>query len=132
VADIEARLHERAEKVITSREVGELVMDHLKRVDQVAYVRFASVYNAFQDVSQFSETVNQLQGLLHQKAKPVVAAVHRPGSRAKTSKCRNKGHPAALTSGGLGPSPCRRNRRCSAGRGVSTHRRCLTMLQARS
>ncbi len=64
VADIEARLHERAEKEITSREVGELVMDHLKRLDQVAYVRFASVYKAFQDVSQFSETVNQLQGLL--------------------------------------------------------------------
>src|SRR5262249_41623671 len=86
VADIEARLHERAEKEITSREVGELVMDHLKRLDQVAYVRFASVYKAFQDVSQFSETVNQLQGLLDQKAKPVVAAVPKPRILAKTKR----------------------------------------------
>ncbi len=59
-------------------------MDHLKRLDQVAYVRFASVYKAFQDVSQFSETVNQLQGLLDQKAKPVVAAVPKPRILAKT------------------------------------------------
>ena len=84
VADIEARLHERAEKEISSREVGELVMDHLKRLDQVAYVRFASVYKAFQDVSQFSETVNQLQGLLDQKAKPVVTAIPKPRILAKT------------------------------------------------
>jgi transcriptional repressor NrdR len=64
VADIEARLHERSDKEIASHEVGEMVMDHLKRLDQVAYVRFASVYRQFEDVSQFSDAVNQLKGLL--------------------------------------------------------------------
>ena len=64
VADIEARLHERSDKEIPSQEVGEMVMDHLKKLDQVAYVRFASVYRQFEDVSQFSDAVNQLKGLL--------------------------------------------------------------------
>jgi transcriptional repressor NrdR len=64
VADIEARLHERSDKEIPSHEVGEMVMDHLKKLDQVAYVRFASVYRQFEDVSQFSDAVNQLKGLL--------------------------------------------------------------------
>ena len=71
VADIEARLHERTDKEIPSHEVGEMVMEHLKRLDQVAYVRFASVYRQFEDVSQFSDAVNQLKGLLKDdKAKP--------------------------------------------------------------
>jgi transcriptional repressor NrdR len=71
VADIEARLHERTDKEIPSHEVGEMVMEHLKKLDQVAYVRFASVYRQFEDVSQFSDTVNQLKGLLKDdKGKP--------------------------------------------------------------
>jgi transcriptional repressor NrdR len=70
VNDIEARLHERAEKEISSDEVGRLVIERLEKLDQVAYVRFASVYRKFQDVSQFTETVDQLRGLLKdQKSK---------------------------------------------------------------
>jgi transcriptional repressor NrdR len=84
VADIEARLHERAEKETSSMELGDLVMEHLKRLDQVAYVRFASVYRQFQDVSQFSETVNQLKGLLKEdKAKPPL--IPKPRALAKTN-----------------------------------------------
>jgi transcriptional repressor NrdR len=84
VADIEARLHERAEKETSSMELGDMVMEHLKRLDQVAYVRFASVYRQFQDVSQFSETVNQLKGLLKEdKVKPVALA--KPRVLAKTN-----------------------------------------------
>jgi transcriptional repressor NrdR len=63
VAEIEAQLHDRSEKEIKWDELGELVMDRLKNLDQVAYVRFSSVYRQFQDVSQFSETVAQLKGL---------------------------------------------------------------------
>src|SRR5262247_3202564 len=71
---VEAQLHERSEKEIKWNELGELVMEHLKKLDQVAYVRFASVYRQFQDVSQFSDTVNQLKGLLKdEKAKPAPA-----------------------------------------------------------
>ena len=59
VADIEAKLHERAEKEITSLELGELVMEHLQKLDQVAYVRFASVYRQFKDISQFMDEVKR-------------------------------------------------------------------------
>jgi len=60
VADIEAKLHERAEKEITSLELGEVVMEHLQKLDQVAYVRFASVYRQFKDINQFMDEVKGL------------------------------------------------------------------------
>ncbi len=60
VAEIEARLHERAEKEISSLELGELVMERLQKLDQVAYVRFASVYRQFKDISQFMDEVKGL------------------------------------------------------------------------
>lgn len=49
------------EREIPSREVGELVMKHLFVLDHVAWVRFASVYKRFQDVSDFSQTIDQLK-----------------------------------------------------------------------
>jgi len=61
VADIEAKLHDRAEKEITSLELGEIVMEHLQKLDQVAYVRFASVYRRFQDVNEFREEIERLR-----------------------------------------------------------------------
>ena len=48
------------EKVIHSRKVGEIMMNALKEVDSVAYVRFASVYRDFQDISDFSEEIKSL------------------------------------------------------------------------
>src|SRR5205809_1132239 len=60
VADIEARLHERAEKEISSLELGDMVMEHLQKLDQVAYVRFASVYRQFKDINQFMDEVKGL------------------------------------------------------------------------
>jgi transcriptional repressor NrdR len=60
-ADIERMLYNRLEKEVPSREIGELVMDKLKVIDQVAYVRFASVYRQFEDATQFKEIVNMLR-----------------------------------------------------------------------
>ncbi len=60
VADMEAKLHDRAEKEISSLELGELVMEHLQKLDQVAYVRFASVYRQFKDIAQFMDEVKGL------------------------------------------------------------------------
>ncbi|MGH7322948.1 MAG: transcriptional regulator NrdR [Candidatus Rokuibacteriota bacterium] len=60
IGDIEAKLHERAEKEISSLELGEIVMAHLQRLDQVAYVRFASVYRQFKDIAQFMDEVKGL------------------------------------------------------------------------
>ena len=72
VGDIEAKLHERAEKEISSQELGDMVMEQLQRLDQVAYVRFASVYRQFKDIAQFMDEVKGL--LKDDKAKPAPAA----------------------------------------------------------
>lgn len=49
------------EREITSQYLGGLVMDELRALDQVAYVRFASVYRSFQDVNEFHEEIQRLQ-----------------------------------------------------------------------
>ena len=59
--EIEARLAEKEEREITAAEIGELIMERLYAIDEVAYVRFASVYRQFKDVSQF---VDEVKGLL--------------------------------------------------------------------
>ncbi|MCS6777741.1 MAG: transcriptional regulator NrdR [Chloroherpetonaceae bacterium] len=59
--EIERLLYNRLEKEVTSREIGEMVMERLKTLDQVAYVRFASVYRQFEDATQFKEIVNMLR-----------------------------------------------------------------------
>ena len=65
VADkVEATLQERPEKEMATDEVGALVMDELKRLDKVAYVRFASVYRQFRDIGEF---MSELKDLLNAK-----------------------------------------------------------------
>ena len=54
------RLRNLGEREVPSRTVGELVMDELRQLDEVAYVRFASVYHRFQDVDAFREEIEQL------------------------------------------------------------------------
>jgi transcriptional repressor NrdR len=76
VADIEAKLHERAEKEVSSLELGEMVMAQLQRLDQVAYVRFASVYRQFKDIAQF---MDEVKGLIKGKD----AAKKRPGAKTR-------------------------------------------------
>jgi len=58
--DIEQALINRGEREVRSAEIGEMVMERLKQLDQVAYVRFASVYRQFEDATQFRELVNML------------------------------------------------------------------------
>ena len=65
VADkVESALQERPEKEMSTDEVGRMVMDELKRLDKVAYVRFASVYRQFRDIGEF---MNELKDLLGAK-----------------------------------------------------------------
>ncbi|MBI3838121.1 MAG: transcriptional repressor NrdR [Planctomycetia bacterium] len=61
VVAIENDVHARAEPEVESSYLGELVMQHLRKLDQVAFVRFASVYRQFQDVQDF---VDELDGML--------------------------------------------------------------------
>ena len=62
VGDIEQRLLNSMDREIPTGRVGELVMDALKGIDQVAYVRFASVYRQFQDIDTFMAELNKLLG----------------------------------------------------------------------
>ena len=62
---IKHRLMTSGEREIDTREVGELVMNELRIIDDVAYVRFASVYRSFQDVDEFKEEIE----LMHKKGK---------------------------------------------------------------
>lgn len=65
VNDVLAGLYEKPDKEISSQEIGLLVMERLKRLDKVAYVRFASVYREFKDVSEF---MGELQPLIRDSA----------------------------------------------------------------
>ena len=60
--DIERGLNNLMEKEVRSDFIGELVMDELKKVDEVAYVRFASVYRQFTDVNTFIKEIEKLVG----------------------------------------------------------------------
>ena len=68
VEDIEAVINQikhalraTGEREVKSLVVGELVMEHLKQLDQVAYVRFASVYRSFEDLSEFRDEIERLE-----------------------------------------------------------------------
>ena len=62
VADrVEAVLQERTEKEMSTGDIGALVMDELRRLDKVAYVRFASVYRQFRDIGEFMNELKDLQ-----------------------------------------------------------------------
>ncbi len=58
---IKRRLHGTGEREVSSRQLGEWAMDELRGLDEVAYVRFASVYRSFQDVNAFREEIERLQ-----------------------------------------------------------------------
>jgi len=60
VDEVEQRLHESANKEIAADQIGEFVMLRMKALDQVAYVRFASVYRDFKDATEFVETIRGL------------------------------------------------------------------------
>ena len=60
VSDIETELQNSLDREVTSVHIGELVMDKLKELDEVAYVRFASVYRQFKDINTFMDELTKL------------------------------------------------------------------------
>ena len=60
VDDIEASLQNSLDREVTSLHIGELAMDKLKDIDEVAYVRFASVYRHFRDINAFMDELSEL------------------------------------------------------------------------
>lgn len=63
VTAIEKEIHENYDDEVPALQVGEIVMEHLKRVDHVAYVRFASVYREFKDIEDFKRTLENLENI---------------------------------------------------------------------
>ena len=60
VGEIEQTLQNQMDREISSSQIGELVMERLKKLDEVAYVRFASVYREFKDIDTFMAELNKL------------------------------------------------------------------------
>ncbi len=63
VDEIELQLHQNIRKEIESIEIGEMVLSHLKDINEVAYIRFASVYRQFHGINDFISTLESLQPL---------------------------------------------------------------------
>ncbi len=61
VADIERDLRDNFDREVSSKVIGEKIMDKLQKLDEVAYVRFASVYRQFGDLNSFIKTIEQLK-----------------------------------------------------------------------
>jgi transcriptional repressor NrdR len=62
VNSIEQKVKNQMENEVDSTIIGELVMDHLRKIDEVAYVRFASVYREFKDIETFRQELDKLLG----------------------------------------------------------------------
>lgn len=60
VSEIEVALQNSLDREVTSERIGELCMEKLKKIDEVAYIRFASVYRQFTDISTFMDEVSKL------------------------------------------------------------------------
>ena len=103
-AEIEAELQNLGQSEVKSNRLGTMVMDRLKDIDRVAYIRFASVYRDFQDIESFEEAVKDLKGEstqlpLLEDAPPAPRLARRrgrpTGSRSQSGNGRFPGDPAA-------------------------------------
>lgn len=65
--DVERELRSRGSAEVESKDVGELVMDHLAQIDEVAYVRFASVYRQFKDINVFLDELKEIMSYTDKK-----------------------------------------------------------------
>jgi transcriptional repressor NrdR len=60
IEDIKKDIRSYGEREVRSRQIGEVIMKRLRRLDEVAFIRFASVYRRFEDITEFSEEVEKL------------------------------------------------------------------------
>jgi transcriptional repressor NrdR len=116
VDDVETQVYAQGKAEVPTGFVGELVMDRLRELDEVAYIRFASVYRAFRDMDDLKEELAALEQnraqteagagqlpLLPAEALEGLSARRRRG-RARAAQLRTAGH-AAATGGGRGRKP---------------------------
>ena len=82
IDDVENNLFNREEREISTAVIGELVMERLKDLDVVTYVRFASVYREFKDVDTFMEELQKIQSGMCRRM-----SLERTGKRPDDGKC---------------------------------------------
>jgi transcriptional repressor NrdR len=82
VEEIEQLLHGKEEREISTREIGGVIMQRLRELDPVAYVRFASVYRRFEDIGSF---VDEVENLLKQPSGEKVSEEHPPSAEGSTA-----------------------------------------------
>lgn len=70
VTDIEERCYQKGTNEVSSSEIGEMVMDRLRNLDEIAYIRFASVYRRFQDLGEFRREIEQIQPTISREKNP--------------------------------------------------------------
>ena len=89
---IEEKLMSLGLREVDSEKIGELVMRELKKLDKIAYVRFASVYRSFEDVDEFAEAVLEVQPRLAAAKMPAKNAAKKPAKSLNSSvgKSKNK------------------------------------------
>lgn len=61
INNIKSQLRATGEREIPAKMIGKIIMDELKKLDKVAYIRFASVYRSFEDIREFGEEIAKLQ-----------------------------------------------------------------------
>ncbi len=83
IENIASKLRATGEREVNSRQLGEWVMEELHELDQVAYVRFASIYRSFEDVSAFSEEIERLKRLPGAEQRKSQLPLIAPAERAR-------------------------------------------------
>ncbi len=87
VDDIEAYLQQRPQREVTTHEIGQLVLKYLREENEVAYIRFASVYGRFKGIKDFMETLDQLQ------EEPITSSVSQWSQSSANDRDKSKASP---------------------------------------
>ena len=83
VSEIEKKVYNSMEEEISSQVIGEYVMEGLKDLDEVAYIRFASVYKKFKDITTFFDFINDFEALIREKNEDVETEADEPPKKKK-------------------------------------------------
>ncbi|MAG28748.1 transcriptional regulator NrdR [bacterium] len=94
VAGIERDIYVLNKSEIKASQIGDIVMQHLKKLDKVAYIRFASVYREFKDVHTFYEEINKLVGKKSKKSKKHKSYAKHTNKRKKSNTAKRAGKAA--------------------------------------
>lgn len=96
IDNIERKLRQTGERELPSRKVGEWVMEELRDLDHVAYVRFASIYRAFEDVDAFQQEIQKLKAMPSaEQRRSQLQLIDEPGASAEAKpEPRPAGKPA--------------------------------------